>query len=220
LGLGGANPQDSAGRFQRSALPYASLACSFSTAATATSSVATWRPTSGEAGACHRSNRPIVVETATRQAEESIDGASRHLRVSIVTEVATYDYPPLLLPAPGRSPSGLIWSTPFSPPSHSATVLIRGRVFLNRKPKLATLVETFRPSGLREPKFVSSQSSLPRRAIAAGNRNVVRDIDLIFCAPLRRVLAVFEASAFYQAPLARHMCFRPQLTSQQNWAIR
>jgi len=150
----------------------------------------TCRPTSEEAGARHRSDRPIVVETATRQAEESGDDASRHLRVSITAEAITYDYPPLLSPASGRSPSGLIWSTPFSPPSHSATVLIRGRVFLNRKPKLATSVETFRPPGLREPKFVSSQSSLPRRAIAAGNRNVVRDIDLIFCAPLRRVLAV------------------------------
>lgn len=134
---------------------------------------ATWGPESGETVTCHRSNRSIVVETTTHHANKSSDDTSRYLRVSIATEATTCDSPPLLSPASNRSPSGLIWSTPFSPPSHSATVLIRGRVFFDREPKLATLVETFHPSGLHEPKsvsipaepasLVSSQPKLQRR---------------------------------------------------------
>lgn len=47
---------------------------------------------------CHRSDKPIVAEATTHHADESSDGTSRYLRVSITAEATTCDPPPLLSP--------------------------------------------------------------------------------------------------------------------------
>lgn len=144
-------------------------------------------------------NRSLSKQRLTH-ADKSSDDTSRYLRVSIATEVTTCDSPPRFSSISNRSPSDLIWSTPFSPPSHSATVLIRGRIFLGREPKLATLVETFHPSGLREPKFVSIPAEPASAFRRSRNCNAARDINLVFCAPLRRASTVYRGVG----PILRH----------------
>jgi hypothetical protein len=168
---------------------------------------ATWRPTSGEVVVCHRGDNLIVVETTIHHADKSSDDTSRHLRVSIATEVTTCDSPPRLSSDSNRSPSDLIWSTPFSPPSHSATVSIRGRISLSREPKLATLVETFHPPGLREPKFVSIPVEPASAFRRNRNCNAARDINLVSCTPLRGASAVYRGAGLILRHRFRGSCF-------------
>lgn len=165
---------------------------------------ATWRPTSGEIVACRRSDKPIVVETTIHHASESSDDTSRYLRVSIATEVTTSDSPPRFSSASDRSPSDLIWSTPFSPPSHSATVSIRGRIFLGREPKLATLVETFHPIWFTrtEVRFDPSRACLGISSRPKPQRRSRHQPRLLPAAP-KSVGSTSRRRSYSRAPLAR-----------------